>query len=80
MRKTLIKWLKGIPQENLVDYQTEELKATHKEIDDLYSELERTKAKVKGLEKILEDIPYKLQEMKISRRLYQAIINKLKRG
>lgn len=79
MRKLILKWLKGIPNEELGNYlnQVYPLKT---ELEIQQREKEIWKRYAMSYKNQLESIPAKLDEIKLSRNLKIAIINKLSKG
>lgn len=79
MRKLILKWLNGIPNEELGNYlnQVYSLKI---ELETQQREKEIWKRQAMSYKHQLESIPAKLDEMNLSRNLKRAIINKLSKG
>ena len=80
MRKLILKWVNGIPKEELGNYLNQEHSTLKAELETQQREKEMWKGRAISYKSQLENIPAKLDEMKLSRNLKKAIINKLSRG
>lgn len=79
MRKLILKWLNGIPNEKLGNYLNQ-VYSFKTELETQQREKEIWKRQAMSYKNQLESIPAKLDEMKLSRNLKRAIINKLSKG
>lgn len=79
MRKLILKWLNGIPNEELGNYLNQ-VYSFKTELETQQREKEIWKRHAMSYKNQLESIPAKLDEIKLSRNLKIAIINKLSKG
>lgn len=79
MRKLILKWLNGIPNEELGNYLNQ-IYSLKIELETQQREKEIWKRQAMSYKNKLESIPAELDEMKLSRNLKRAIINKLSKG